>query len=289
MSTTTRKARGPAPLAVRTQRRLLPRWLLAAVAVALVALITAVSFLARGSAPRQTAAPSPTTTIVTVDGQAVPAREFSLFLAQERAATFAHFQQKFGAADGPHFWTTSHSGQTPADYIKKRALADVTRATVQRGLAHGHGLLGDPSYAAFLRNWAAENTRRQKAVAAHQVIYGPVQYTEANYFTYVLNDLDFELAKKLSDTNVIKTPETALRAYYQAHKSDLRQGGHSSTSSLTEQQGRTAAATTLTYAQARVQVRLAYVADRYQAMLNQLVRSARIRVVASVLDAVPVE
>ncbi|MEU1191263.1 hypothetical protein [Streptomyces sp. NPDC005859] len=289
MKTTTRKARGPAPLAPRTRQHPLPWWLLSSIAVALVALITAVSFLASRSAPRQTAAPSPTTKIVTIDGQTVPAREFSLFLAQERAATFAHFQQQYGAADGPHFWTTSHGGQTPAEYIKKRALADVTRATVQLGLAHRHGLLGDPSYEAFLRDWAAENARRQKAVAAHQVIYGPVQYTESNYFAYVLNDLDFELAKKLSDTEVIKTPETALRAYYQAHRSDLEQGGHSSTSSLTVRQGRTAAANTLTFAQARAQIRLAYISDRYQMMLDQLVRSAHVRVARTALDAVPVE
>ncbi|MFJ1967044.1 hypothetical protein ACIO93_00035 [Streptomyces sp. NPDC087903] len=115
-----------------------------------------------------------------------------------------------------------------------------------------------------------------------------MQYTESNYFAYVLNALDFELAKELSDTGVITAPETALRAYYQTHKSDLQQGGHTSTGSLTEQQDRTAA-TNLTFAQARPQIRLAYIIDRYQAMLDHLVRSAHVRVADTTLDDVPVE
>ncbi|MFJ9012463.1 hypothetical protein [Streptomyces canus] len=39
----------------------------------------------------------------------------------------------------------------------------------------------------------------------------------------------------------------------------------------------------------RVQIRLAYSSDRYQAMVDQLVRSTHVRVVGTVPDAVPVE
>ncbi|MFJ9244972.1 hypothetical protein [Streptomyces sp. NPDC101776] len=287
MSTKVRQIRKPAtrprPTPTRPQHRPLPWWLLAATALALAAAITTVSLLTTHSTPKPAAAPALATTVATIDGQAIPVRELNLYLAQERAATFSHFQQKYGADDGPAFWTTAHDGQTPADYLKKHALADVTKATVQLTLAHRHGLLDNPSYAAFLVNWRSENARRQKAVAAHQVIYGPVQYTEPNYFTYILGNIDFDLAEKLSRTGVIKTPDSALRAYYAAHRSEFQLGHH--TSSTTHGSG----VQTLTFAKARKQVRQAYVGDQYEAMMADLVRSAEVKTIPSVLAAISVD
>ncbi|MFE2426797.1 hypothetical protein ACFXJ5_08585 [Streptomyces sp. NPDC059373] len=271
----------------RPPRRVLPWWLLGAVALAVAAAITGLSLLADSGAPRQATAPSPAAVIATIDGQTIPVREFSLYLAQERSATFTHFQNTFGAQDGPHFWTTSYGGRTPTDYIKKQALADVTRTTVQQRLAHRYGLLADPGYAAFLFNWTKENQRRQQAVASHQVIYGPVQYTEANYLGYVLNSLTFSLEKKLADAHVITTDDKALRSYYLAHKSDFRQAKKSGAVSLTSPNGRTPI-TTPPFTQVRKQVQQAYLDDRYKAMVKQLVRSARVTVARRTFQAVTV-
>ncbi|MFG3022505.1 hypothetical protein ACGFZQ_28800 [Streptomyces sp. NPDC048254] len=271
----------------RPPHRVLPWWLLGAVALAVAAAITGLSLLADGGSARQANAPSPTAVIATIDGQTIPVREFSLYLAQERSATFTHFQNTFGAQDGPRFWTTSYGGSTPTDYIKKQALADVTRTTVQQQLAHHYGLLADPSYGAFLFNWTKENQRRQQAVAAHQVIYGPVQYTEANYFDYVLNSLTFSLEKKLADAHVITTDDKALRAYYLAHKSDFRQAKKSGAVSLTSPNGSTPV-TTPPFTQVRKQVKQAYLDDRYKARVTQLVRSARVTVARRTFQAVTV-
>jgi hypothetical protein len=168
---------------------------------------------------------------VTVDGQDIPVRELAPYLAQERAATFTHFRQKFGADHGPDFWTTEHGGQTPAACLRERALADVTRVAVELNLAHRQGVLADSGYDAFLHNWQTENARRRTAVAAHQVIYGPVQYTESNYFTYVLNNLAAALRERLTDTRAITTPDSALRSQFTAHP------GHTPASRVTNLSG----------------------------------------------------
>lgn len=110
----------------------------------------------------------------------------------------------------------------PADYLKQRALTDVAQATVVLGLAHQHQLIPDPGYGSFLAGWTQENARRLRAVAAHQVIYGPVQSTEANYFSYVLHDLDARLEKELGETGTIPTPDSALHAYYRTHLDTFR-------------------------------------------------------------------
>jgi hypothetical protein len=100
------------------------------------------------------------------------------------------------------------------------------RLTPLHGCGRGKGCERGGRRAGFLRDWTAENNRRRSALAAHRVIYEPVQYTEPNYLTYVLKDLAFELEQKLSSTGVLKAADGALRHYYDTHKSAFRQGAH---------------------------------------------------------------
>ncbi len=268
MSTSTRHR--PRTPATNTPRVVVPLWTTAVTAVVAAVTIAVVALL---SGPRHSrppaAAPAPPVTAVaaTIDGQDIPVRELALYLAQERSATFTHFRQEFGAEDGPGFWTTEHDGRTPAAYLRERALVDVTRVTVTLHLAHDQGLLADSGYDAFLRNWQTENARRRTAVAAHQVIYGPVQYTESNYFTYVLNNLAAALRDRLTATRAITTPDSALRSWFTTHRADFP---HQS------------------FTTAHEQVRQAYVLARYQALIDHLAGSAHVRVHDRVFDAVPV-
>ncbi|XUL86233.1 hypothetical protein ACQ86D_05580 [Streptomyces galilaeus] len=232
MTTSVRQTRRPtaAPRRRTAPRRAIPGWAVVVAGVLGAMAITAVVLFAHGHRDPATAtpaplAPPPTAVVAEINGQAVPVREFALYLTQERAATFAHFRQVYSVSDGPDFWTTSHGGTTPAAYARKLALADVTHATVVLGLAHRQGLLADPGYDAFLADWTAENTRRAKAVAAHQVVYGPAQYTEANYLSYVLHDLDAQLETKLAANGTIAVPDgldtQARQAYVHTHYQSL--------------------------------------------------------------------
>ncbi|GGN22508.1 hypothetical protein [Streptomyces fuscichromogenes] len=283
MTTTVRQRRRPAvaPPTRKATRRTVPGWVIAAAGVLGALVIAAVALLGgRDSASPAAPAPlspPPTSVVAEIDGRSIPVREFALYLAQERAATFTHFRKEYGAVDGPRFWTTRHSGTTPADYLKQRALSDAKKTTVVLNLAHEYGLLADPSYSGFLRDWTAENQRRSAAVATGQVIYGPKQYTEANYLTYVLHNLAFDLKQKLAKKGVLKVTESALRRYYDTHKNDLRQA---------EETG--APLTTPSYAQARAQVRQMYLDDRYEDLVADAARSAQVHAFSAVLAAVPV-
>ncbi|MCI3278368.1 hypothetical protein [Streptomyces cylindrosporus] len=214
MTTSVRQARRPSTTPQRrtARGRTVPGWAVAVAGVLGAVVITAVVLLTAGHRDAAAGtpaplAPPPTAVVAEINGQDIPVREFTLYLAQERAATFAHFRQAYGVSDGPDFWTTPHGGTTPAAYARKLALADVTRAAVVLGLAQRHGLIADPGYDAFLTSWTAENARRRDAVAAHQVVYGPVQYTEANYLNYVLHDLDARLETKLTRSGDITVPD----------------------------------------------------------------------------------
>ncbi len=294
--------------AVRTaapRRRIGVGWYLgiAAVVAAVLGTVAWLSVSAGHSGPAGPAAApvtplssQSTATVATVNGEAVPVREFELFLAKDRAAAYAYFQQHYGVADGPGFWTTAHGGQTPTAYLEKRALADLTADAVQRALAHQYGLLADPGYPAFLQALKTENARRALALTQHQPVYGPVQYTEANYFDYLLGNLVAQLQTTLVAKGQIAVNDSILRQYYAAHPDQFEQSAAGSgidagTGSGTESKvaGPPAPPVTESYAQAKAQVQQAYVVQQYDAYVAKLASAATVHVNQTVLAQIPVD
>lgn len=244
-----------------------------------------------GSVPGAAASVAPVspqsmTTVVTVDGQGVPVRELELLLAQDRWAAFAYYQQHYGDSDQPGFWTTAYGGGTPADYLKKLAISDAVRATVQFSLAHKYGLIPDPGYAAFLRSLAAENASRAQALSQHQPIYGPEQYTETTYFTYVLSQTGISLQMALVDRGVISVTDRALQRYYNAHQDDYRQTTGSGTD--TGVMGPQPLPGFAPFAQVKGEVTQDYETSSYNALITRLAGAASVHIDTGVLAAIQI-
>ena len=262
-----------------------------ALIAAVAALVTVLSTAGCGSAPQsaqsaQSAAwisPDSMATAVTVNGQGVPVRELELFLAQDRAATFTYFQQKYNDNDRPGFWTTAYGGQTPQDYLRKAAIADATRATVTLQLGRASGLIADPGYAAFLQALNAQNAQRRQALSEHQPIYGPTQFTESGYFTYVQIQLGIGITKTLVSHGAIHVTDAALEQYYQRHLADYQQGG-----GISPDQVGPNPSTPQPFAQVKDEVTQDFEQASYNALITRLAGAASVRVDAGVLAAIQV-
>jgi hypothetical protein len=239
-----------------------------------------------GSARSSAAAMSPRSmvTVLTVGGQGVPVRELELFLAQDRSEAFAYYQQRYGDSDGPGFWTTAYGGVTPAAYLRKLAVSDVVRATVQFTLAHKYGLIPDPSYAAFLSSLVAQNASRAQALRQHQPIYGPEQYTETTYFSYVLSQAGISLQNILVERGVIPVTNSALRQYYNIHRDDYQQTVGTDTGAMGPQTQPGIAP----FAQAKGQVTQDYETSSYNALISQLARSTSVHIDVGVMAAIQI-
>jgi hypothetical protein len=256
--------------------------LIAAVATLVIVLSTA----ACGSAPPSAAwiSPDSMATVVTVNGQRVPVRELELFLAQDRAATLAYFQQKYNDNDRPGFWTTAYGGQTPQDYLRKAAIADAMRATVTLQLGRTSGLLADPGYSAFLQSLNAENAQRRQALSENQPIYGPAQFTESGYFTYIQIQLGISITKTLISHGVIHLTDAALEQYYRHHISDYQQGGGTSPDQVGP-----GPSTPQPFAQVKDEVAQDFEQASYDAIITHLAGTASVAVNARVLAAVEID
>jgi len=259
------------------KRRARPRLWGGMLALVLVAGAVAVTLSLVGGHGSASAAPvtpsiSPDSmsTVETVGGEALPVREYELFLSQDRAETFAYFQQHYGVADSSAFWTTEHGGQTPTAYLKAVALADATKALVQQVLATKYGVVSGFTYAGFLEAWQAQNASRASALAAHQVIYGPTSYNESDYFTYVSAQMSEHLQTTLTDKGIINATGAALESYYNSHKSQFSSDGP------------------VSFAQEKSVVQQYFVQAAYTTLVDQQTKQAAVHVDQSVLAAISI-
>ncbi|OME87775.1 hypothetical protein BK120_00095 [Paenibacillus sp. FSL A5-0031] len=137
-------------------------------------------------------------TVATINGEPIQASEFMLILKNNYVAkTYNYFSNKYGIYDFKDFWFNVYGDEKPIEYAKKMALKEMVKIKSEQMLTRQYGVINDISYAALLKELEKENKRRKTAVENNQVIYGPKQYSEYQYFSHVFTNNVLELKKIL--------------------------------------------------------------------------------------------
>ncbi|MBN1409871.1 MAG: hypothetical protein JW969_03440 [Spirochaetales bacterium] len=150
--------------------------------------------------------------VISVDGEPVVMREYRLQLSTVTAGVFQYFYEKYGAEDSIGYWDRNFGGEIPGELAKKKAFDKCVDIKIRQILMREAGLIKDISYRAFMKALAAENDRRRKTIAEDEVIYGPEQYGEIQYFEYLLDNLQLSYANKQEAEAQID--ESVLKDYY---------------------------------------------------------------------------
>ncbi|MDF2986809.1 MAG: hypothetical protein K0R50_2319 [Eubacterium sp.] len=159
------------------------------------------------------------TAIGTVNGEPISIDLFKSKLQSESSNTYDYFYRKYGAKDSENFWTTGYHGEIPIEYARKNALNKCIEILVQQKLAKNKGVVEDISYAAFLKDLEKENTRRREAVDKGEIIYGPVRYSEKDYFDYTFSNMVISLKEQLRTNEFALTEDEVKKLYYQKKNS----------------------------------------------------------------------
>lgn len=157
--------------------------------------------------------------MATINGVPVTVPEFNKSVQMNKSRIMNYFHEKYSAEQTTSFWTTSFAGEIPLEILKKTVLNESVNIKVRQMDAKEHGVLKDISYLGFLHQLEQENERRTKAVASHQVIYGPVQYNEEAYFEYIMTNATTAVKQKLDEK--LKPGEQTLKSFYDVHKKEL--------------------------------------------------------------------
>ena len=157
-----------------------------------------------------------------VNNEPISTKFFIAELDKKRAETYAYFKTKYGADDSANFWTTSYGSEIPLEYAKKNALHECVKIIVQQALAKQEKIVDDIRYEKFIHDRMVENKRRKEAVAENKVIYGPVEYSEDNYFNYVFSNMVIKLKTYLGEKELAPL-DSELRKAYEANKNKYKQ------------------------------------------------------------------
>lgn len=163
------------------------------------------------------------TAVVYINDEPLSLREYTRVVLEKKAGVFEYFKQKYNAGYDRDFWSSSFNGEIPGDYLKEKALEECIKIKAQQILAKEKGIQKDISYAAFIKDFQKENRRRQKAVKNNEIIYGPVEYKEGDYFNHIFSKAVISLKEKLKG-NEIAVDDKELQDFYLANKLE-RYGG----------------------------------------------------------------
>lgn len=161
-------------------------------------------------------------TVAWVNGVPIETREFEAALMAERIGVISYFQTAYGAEYDNRFWNTLYGGENPIEILRDKALATCVRNKVQQIAAIKSGILDaeGASYTTFLQRLTDENNRREEAVTRNEVIYGPTQYEEQDFYSYLLSNVANKLKEQLASGELAPTTEE-LETFYDRKKDQV--------------------------------------------------------------------
>lgn len=140
-----------------------------------------------------------------VDNEPISKDEISLCAEEFRSEVIAYFYNTYKAEQDENFWSTSFDGEVPANLLRDKAFSKAVEIKVQQIMCKEIGIVEDISYETFKKELKTENKRRQNAVSDGEPIYGPEQYSEASYYTYLHNNRLLKLKSFLNSQNSSET------------------------------------------------------------------------------------
>lgn len=169
--------------------------------------------------------PQDTAIVAYVNGEPVIVREFIQQAQNERSQVIRLFRIKYDCEYDNDFWNRSFDGTTPSDLLKEKTMDTMVQIKVQQILAKNYGINSNISYTEFLKALEQENLRRINAKRNGEVIYGPVQYSEAVYYNYLFSNMVIQLKYLLSE-QVFMISDDVLQTEYEQVKDTLCMKGY---------------------------------------------------------------
>lgn len=158
--------------------------------------------------------------VATVNEEPISYKEFTLKLADNRAMISSYFNQKYNISYSEDFWTSQFNDEVPIEILKETTLRQLVNIKIEQQLAVKKGLLEDLSYSSFVNKLKIENRNRKKAIDNNEPIYGPEQYGEHQYFSYLHSIMLIDLKRILGENELAPT-EQELKTLYDNTKKSL--------------------------------------------------------------------
>ena len=160
-----------------------------------------------------------------VDGEPVYREEVEFAIDKERLTVRNHIINDNDVESGEFSWDGEYGGKKAIDHLEETVLEDCKRNKVIQIVAQEVGVADEIDYPS-LREMNEEDTEtRKERTTSGQVIYGNTSYKEADYYDYVLSNLEQQSYYQLVEDGTLDITEEEIQQIYEQRKEELDAAG----------------------------------------------------------------
>lgn len=135
--------------------------------------------------------------IATVNNFQITVPEFEQYLHESRTEVISEFIRKYKINEiSPDFWRKEYGGIKPLDVLKEVAIQKALHKKIRMVYMYKKGIIGSPDYEYFLEKYSDFCKNRNKTGTA-KIKYGPVQFSERDFFNYWYSNSLIELKNSI--------------------------------------------------------------------------------------------
>ncbi len=142
----------------------------------------------------------------TVNGEKISEDEYNYFNKIIRSQIISEYADKYSITDFSNFWDMEIDGQTPAQELETRTVAECVRAKIELNLCKNYGIYTDISFDALklkAQQFNDENENKSGVVGLKSISMN-------TFYTYYIDTGVMELKNKL-ESNELKPDEDEIQ------------------------------------------------------------------------------
>lgn len=140
--------------------------------------------------------------------------EYALLAYDNIARTAREYGAKEGIdVNAPGFWEKKADGVSPMDRVRELTDGEAVHQKGIQILAKENGIIDEIGYEAFLKQYQEENKQRKQMKEEGKVLYGPLELTVSQYYSYRQSQLEQAL-EEFAEQKIVTIGEEELKEYY---------------------------------------------------------------------------
>ncbi len=144
--------------------------------------------------------------IATVNDFHITVSEFDQYLHESRTEVISDFIRKYELTEiSPDFWEKEFDGTKAIDVLKEVAIQKAIHEKTRLVYMYEKGIIESPDYKYFLKKYSDFCENRNKS-ATTNIKYGPVQFSERDFFNYWYSNSLIELKNSFYYENEPRIP-----------------------------------------------------------------------------------
>lgn len=163
--------------------------------------------------------------IFCVDSEPVYSQEAEFVISRERLSVRNQIINEYDVPDGEFSWDAEYGEMTAIGRLRETVITECTQNKIIQIIAKETGVAERIDYPS-IRDMNEEDTQaREERIQAGEVIYGNTAYQEAEFYDYVLSNLEQQSYYRLVEEGVLQATEEEIQAVYEENRESMEAAG----------------------------------------------------------------